>query len=147
MNMEDLYEILECDPSSSQEEIRRMYMKLALQYHPDKTSASDSSLFLRLQFAWETLGDPDTRKEYDIRWKERCLVQDFPIHEEVLFSDFDFNVTDRVYTYPCKCGDDFSVNETDAKFHYDIICCKSCSLTIKVFYDSFECDLDVKQSL
>lgn len=137
--MEDLYHILQSDPKSTREQLKQNFKQLALQHHPDKNQCTDGSFFVKLNNAWEILGNEEMRHEYDVRWRERCTVQDLPIQEEVEFSEFyaEDCEGEEVYKYQCRCGGDFTVTETDAKLRFDIICCETCSLTIKVLY----CDL------
>lgn len=132
--MENLYDILECDPSVSQEEVKRCYVNLVLKFHPDKSRSEDSAAFIKLKRAWDVLGNPVLRREYDARWKERCLVQDLPVQEEVECSEFELIESCCSYCYPCRCGGDFILSEAEAKFHYDIVCCEICSLTVRVLY-------------
>ncbi|KAK7490718.1 hypothetical protein BaRGS_00018135 [Batillaria attramentaria] len=133
--MEDLYKILQCDPQSSEEDIRQSYLRLALLYHPDKFQTNDGTSFVKIQRAYQVLSDPTLRKEFDVRWKDRCLIQDLPIQEEVEFSDFEFDEENRLYIYLCRCGSEYAVTEMDARLRYDIVCCETCSLTIRVLYD------------
>ena len=53
--------------SSTQEEIKKAYRKLASKYHPDKNSGSKDAeeKFKEIAEAYETLGNPDKRKVYD----------------------------------------------------------------------------------
>ena len=131
--MQDLYEILQVDPTASQEQIKQSFKRLVLLHHPDKGQATDTSMFVKLSNAWEILGDEALRKEYDAKWREWHNAQHLPIQEEVVFSSFDESDSD--YTYPCRCGDVFTLSRTDAKWMFDIVCCETCSLTIKVLYE------------
>ncbi|KAL8604646.1 hypothetical protein ACOMHN_013426 [Nucella lapillus] len=132
--MQDLYRILQCGPDASEEEIKQSFKRLALLHHPDKGPSSDSALFVQISKAWEVLKDSDLRQEYDTKWREWCSVQHLPIQEEVEFSDFD--ESDEDFVYPCRCGDYFVLTKSDAKWMFDIVCCQTCSLTLKVFYKS-----------
>ncbi|MBD0316936.1 MAG: molecular chaperone DnaJ [Thermoleophilia bacterium] len=63
----DLYEALGVSKNASQDEIKKAYRKLARKYHPDK-NAGDSEAeerFKEVQAAYDVLGDPKKRKEYD----------------------------------------------------------------------------------
>uniref|UniRef100_A0A060T6N0 ARAD1C21472p n=1 Tax=Blastobotrys adeninivorans TaxID=409370 RepID=A0A060T6N0_BLAAD len=64
--MVDFYQVLGVDRSSTQDEIRRAYRKLALKHHPDKSSGDDM-MFKQVLEAHETLSDPDKRRTYDLQ--------------------------------------------------------------------------------
>lgn len=59
----DYYEILGVSKSASQEEIKKSFRRLAMKHHPDK--GGDENQFKTIQKAYETLGDPEKRKQYD----------------------------------------------------------------------------------
>lgn len=65
----DLYATLGLSPSSSEKVIRQTYRKLAKQYHPDKSSGSDSKAmidkFHEIVEAYEVLSNPRSREQYD----------------------------------------------------------------------------------
>lgn len=63
----DYYQILGLSPSASSDEIKRAYRRLALKYHPDHNPKRRSAeeRFKLLQQAYETLSDPEKRKQYD----------------------------------------------------------------------------------
>lgn len=63
--MENYYELLGVDTSSSEIEIKKAYRKLALKYHPDKCKNYDGQYFLSIQKAYETLIDSKNRTAYD----------------------------------------------------------------------------------
>ena len=65
--MENLYEILGVDKSSSQEEIKKAYRKLAIQHHPDKNNGSKESedKFKKIQEAYDILSNEEKRQNYD----------------------------------------------------------------------------------
>jgi DnaJ-class molecular chaperone len=49
------------------EEIRKAYKKLAMQYHPDKSSDPDAEhRMMDITAAHDILGDDDKRREYDM---------------------------------------------------------------------------------
>jgi DnaJ-class molecular chaperone len=63
-----LYKILEIEESSSISEIKKAYKKLALKYHPDKSSKFNidtTSKFIEIKYAYDILSDDTKRKEYN----------------------------------------------------------------------------------
>ena len=61
------YAVLEISLQASQEEIKKAYRKLALQYHPDRNQGNRQAdqKIREVNAAYEILGDPDARKAYD----------------------------------------------------------------------------------
>lgn len=63
----DYYEILGLNKDASKDDIEKAYRKLALKYHPDRNQDDPSSAekFREVTTAYEVLGDPDKRSQYD----------------------------------------------------------------------------------
>jgi hypothetical protein len=59
------YEVLGVTPSASDEELRRAYRRLLRQTHPDVGGSATE--FNAVQVAWERVGNPDSRADYDRR--------------------------------------------------------------------------------
>jgi molecular chaperone DnaJ len=80
MMIKDYYKILEVAPQATQQEIRKSFRRLALQYHPDKNAGSSlaEAQFREIQEAYEVLSDEKSRKEYNYkRWYNRSIGQEF----------------------------------------------------------------------
>ena len=66
MAKRDYYEVLGIAKSSSAEEIKKAYRKLARQYHPDVNKSPEASKkFNEVQEAYDVLSDDQKRKMYD----------------------------------------------------------------------------------
>ncbi len=61
--MTDFYQILGVSETATPEEIKKAYRKLANQHHPDK--GGDQNKFKDISVAYDTLGDPQKKAEYD----------------------------------------------------------------------------------
>lgn len=62
----DYYSVLELKRTASPEEIQRAYRTLAMRYHPDRNSDADAVVHMTaINEAYEVLGDPYCRREYD----------------------------------------------------------------------------------
>ncbi|XP_028172051.1 dnaJ homolog subfamily C member 10-like [Ostrinia furnacalis] len=61
------YEVLGVSKQASTQEIRQAYKKLAVKFHPDKNSnIGEEEKFLEITEAYETLKDPQKRRNYDL---------------------------------------------------------------------------------
>jgi molecular chaperone DnaJ len=67
MARDDLYKVLGVDKKASADDIKKAYRKLARQFHPDRNpgDAKAEERFKQVQSAYDVLGDPDKRKQYD----------------------------------------------------------------------------------
>ena len=80
--MKDPYIILGVDKSSSANDIKKAYRKLAKQNHPDKVTGNEER-FKEIADAYETLGNPQKKAQYDQRQSGP-----FGNMNEDLFDDF-----------------------------------------------------------
>jgi len=64
----DYYQILGVPRNATEEQIKKTYRKLAMQYHPDRNAGKEkwaNEKFKEINEAFSVLGDPEKRKQYD----------------------------------------------------------------------------------
>ncbi len=63
----DYYKILGVEKTATQEEIKKAYRKLAMQFHPDRNPGDKDAerQFKEVQTAYDALSDPTTKARYD----------------------------------------------------------------------------------
>ena len=68
----DYYSILGLRPDSSAEEIKKVYRKLAMQYHPDRNGGNPESeeRLKEINEAYQILGDEKKRRRYDLQYRQ-----------------------------------------------------------------------------
>jgi len=57
-------------------------------------------------------------------------------YDEVEIEDFEWDEEAETYYYPCPCGDRFEITKEDLSNGEDVATCPSCSLLLKVIYDT-----------
>lgn len=62
--MKDYYKILGIERNASQDEIKKAYRKLVMEYHPDKNPDTEEK-FKEIAEAYETLSNPEKKDRYD----------------------------------------------------------------------------------
>jgi len=82
-DMKDYYQILGVTNESSQDDIRRRYRKLAMEYHPDRNpgDAKAEEQFKTIAEAYGVLTDPVKRKQYDL-WRKTGAAGDYNANGE-----------------------------------------------------------------
>jgi len=63
----EYYDLLGLTPSSTQDDIKRAYRRLAIKHHPDKNlhDPTASERFKKISIAYQTLSDPELRRRYN----------------------------------------------------------------------------------
>jgi len=85
MEYKDYYKILGVDRKASQDEIKKVYRKLALKYHPDRNPDNKDAeeKFKEINEAYQVLNDPEKRARYDklgssyTQWQQQGAPGDF----------------------------------------------------------------------
>ena len=90
MNERDYYKILGVDKKASEEEIKKVYRKLAMKYHPDRNKGDKKAeeKFKGISEAYAVLSDKEKRQQYDTvgstGFQQRYSQED-------IFQGFDFS--------------------------------------------------------
>ncbi|NBN64318.1 DnaJ domain-containing protein [Microvirga tunisiensis] len=89
--MRDPYSVLGVPKSSTEQDIKRAFRKLAKQYHPDQNANNPDaqSRFAEINQAYEILGDKDKRQKFDRGEIDAEGKPRFQAHGFDGFSDFD----------------------------------------------------------
>jgi DnaJ-class molecular chaperone len=84
----DYYRIMGLGPEATEDEVRRTYRRLALQWHPDRNPGNPEAgeRFKEISEAYAVLIDPDRRRRYD-RARRAGVPADFAPSREDLFRD------------------------------------------------------------
>jgi len=97
MSGRDYYKILGVSKTSSPEEIKKAYRKLALKFHPDRNKGNKASedRFKEISEAYAVLSDPEKKKQYDMFGAEGFQNK---FSQEDIFRGFDFGNVFREFS-------------------------------------------------
>ncbi len=106
MLQKDYYQILGLDRNALEDEIKKAYRKLALQYHPDHhpDDSESEEKFKEIGEAYAVLSDPEKRKEYDfsghVRFKRMYSSNDIFRNYgfDQIFKEFGFGFASRSFS-------------------------------------------------
>ena len=101
MSEADYYKILGVNRNASESEIKKVYRKLAMKYHPDRTKGDKSAeeMFKKISEAYAVLSDKEKRKQYDTfgasgfrqRYSQEDIFRGFNFGD--IFREFGFDDT------------------------------------------------------
>lgn len=147
------YEILNCHPSDSIEEIKKSYQALILKHHPDKQNSStenDVELFYQIDEAWKMLRDSEQRRKYDAELQQHKFDDEPIVHAKIYRNDFEFNTDSQSYLYPCRCGGYFVLpddciepNDCDNSV-MDSSASENCNENDEIYIECDECSFVVQ---
>ena len=106
MEYKDYYKILGVDKSTSQNDIKKAYRKLAKKYHPDLNPDDNKAQekFKGINEAYEVLGDADKKKKYD----QFGSNADYSNGQNFDPSQYGFGGSGGSYSYNSSGGEGFS---------------------------------------
>lgn len=90
----DLYEQLEINSNSSDQEIKRAWKKLALKYHPDKNNNISSEKFIKIKYAYDILSNKNLKKQYDDKLKYKIKFSN-----EINFFNLNLNLKESLSNF------------------------------------------------
>ncbi len=92
MSETDFYQMLLVGHTASQRDIQEAYLRLAVQYHPDKNEGNPvaDEIMKRINVAYDTLSNAEKRKAYDtlaLREEPRDDTPEFKAGDTVRIAD------------------------------------------------------------
>eukprot|EP01026_Neomeris_dumetosa_P069358 TRINITY_DN6853_c0_g1_i9.p2 TRINITY_DN6853_c0_g1~~TRINITY_DN6853_c0_g1_i9.p2 ORF type:complete len:149 (-),score=13.68 TRINITY_DN6853_c0_g1_i9:208-654(-) len=133
------YQILGVDQNTDFNTLKEIYKQAVLLYHPDKQLENTSEKFLKIRKAWQQILKERQQQANDIDNIIYTNNTDF-IWETIDLDDMKCawikNKQQYQFTFPCKCGDNFTIYEADLdeKVNMVLVPCVCCTLIIKVRY-------------
>ncbi len=155
---EDPYRVLGLPRTATDDDIRRCYHALALAHHPDKVSEAQSVAFLGIKDAYTVLRDPVLRKAVDDRLRlagacacsdglarsrmsdhcDSCVCSDAVAVQAtmqpamtVTVDECEYNEDSMSFSYGCRCGGSYVIEDAELAAGFGVVQCTSCSLHCK----------------
>ena len=83
------YEILGVGPTADDDEIKKSYRRLALEYHPDRNQSKEASeKFKQISEAYSSISDAQKRKEYDATLHMENFHRGYTPRGDAIFDHF-----------------------------------------------------------
>ncbi|PSN45012.1 hypothetical protein C0J52_11639 [Blattella germanica] len=127
------YDALGCPRSATYEELKEKYQELVRIHHPDKSTDSSTispTTFLKIDEAWKVLRDPDKRKCYDEQLTHGQLSEQPIIYETLELSELERSKDNLTYSYKCRCGGLYVIEQSEICLDGNYVSCEECSLII-----------------
>jgi hypothetical protein len=95
-----LYAVLMLPKNATEEEVKKAYRRLAMQWHPDRCKEPDANEhFMRIKDAYDVLSDPNKRKRYNAGLELAASVG------QASYVAGRYNlITQEAYRAPLRCG-------------------------------------------
>lgn len=144
----NFYTLLALTKNASSPEIKAAYHRALLRHHPDKNRSTtgtnnyisdDQYTVTVIQKAYTTLSDPLLRAIYDSseRMKYKPSKEQRPAELVSLdeFEAHDGSDDAAFWTYPCRCGSAYRIDEKQMDQEVHLIGCQGCSEAVWVGYE------------
>jgi len=90
---------------------------------------------LEIDGAWKILRDPEQRKLYDYQLTHKQLSEQPLIYATLSVSDLDWHEDNLNYTYLCRCGGVYVIEQSEIGLEDCFVNCEDCSLKILIKCD------------
>lgn len=124
MAVKDYYKILEVKPSAREDEIKKSFRRLALQYHPDVNNGEKhaDAWYREIQEAYEVLTDPNKKSNY---LQERWLLKSkgLPFEDTTPLTPAFIELKFRSLRQSVAYMDHYRMSQDQLKLEILAICC------------------------
>ncbi|KFK40859.1 hypothetical protein AALP_AA2G050800 [Arabis alpina] len=96
----DYYNVLNVNPSASEDDLKKSYRRLAMKWHPDKNPTSNKEAeakFKQISEAYDVLSDPHRRQIYDQYGEDGLKSSDLPTAGETSTQQRSYNAGFQYY--------------------------------------------------
>lgn len=99
--MKDYYKVLNIDSQATQEEIRKAYIKLMIENHPDNNNGNEEKAS-EITEAYSILSKPEKRKKYDEVYNDIYGIKMPQKNDSTVFDELGFQLQDKTIITPKK---------------------------------------------